>query len=172
MIILRHCESEFNRLYGLSGRDPMVPDPPLSTRGLAHANTLVSALRHKRITRILVSPFTRALQTATPLARALGITPQITPLIRERCLYSCDIGSPATVLAQDWPHLDFAHLPEQWWSAGPESDQALGVRAQHFRQQMRHEDSQGQTLVVSHWWFLLALSGQSLENGDWLPLAP
>lgn len=172
MIILRHCESEFNRLYGLIGRDPMVPDPPLSAQGHAHAHALVQTLRNRDITHILVSPFTRALQTATPIARALGITPQITPLVRERCLYSCDIGSPATVLAQDWPHLDFAHLREHWWGSQPESDHALSTRVQDFRQQMRSNKACGQTLVVSHWWFLLELSGQSLENGDWQHLTP
>lgn len=172
MIILRHCESEFNRLYGLSGRDPSVPDPALSAHGQDHAYALVDELRHKNITNILVSPFTRALQTATPIARALGITPVITPLVRERGMYSCDIGSPASVLAQDWPHLDFADLPEKWWSPQPESDHALSRRAQRFREQMQQKKPHGHTLVVSHWWFLLELSGQSLENGDWLHLSP
>lgn len=94
MIILRHCESEFNRLYNLSGRDPCVPDPALSAHGQDHAYALVDELRHKNITRILVSPFTRTLQTATPIARALGLTPQITPLVRERGMYSCDVAPP------------------------------------------------------------------------------
>ena len=172
MIILRHCESEFNRLYDLSGRDPCVPDPTLSAHGQAHACALVDELRAQDITRILVSPFTRALQTATPIARALGLTPQITPLVRERGLYSCDIGSPASTLAQEWPQLDFADLAEHWWSPQPESGHALSLRAQRFRDQMRQEKPQGQTLVVSHWWFLLELSEQSLENGDWLHLSP
>lgn len=172
MIILRHCESEFNRLYSLSGRDPLVPDPPLSAQGQDHASALVDELSHKGIDRILVSPFTRALQTAMPIARALGITPKLTPLVRERGMYSCDVGSPASALAQDWPHLDFAHVPETWWSPLPEPDHALSQRAQHFRQMMRQEKHDGQTLVVSHWWFLLELSGQSLENGDWLHLSP
>lgn len=172
MIILRHCESEFNRLYNLSGRDPHVPDPALSAQGQDHAYALVDELSHKGINRILVSPFTRALQTATPIARALGLTPQITPLVRERGMYSCDIGSPASTLAQNWPDLDFAHVPEQWWSPQPEPDHALSLRARQFRQTMRQTRHDGQTLVVSHWWFLLELSGQSLENGDWLHLSP
>ncbi|OUJ00756.1 histidine phosphatase family protein [Acetobacter sp. DsW_54] len=172
MIILRHCESEFNRLYNLSGRDPCVPDPALSAHGQDHAHALVDELRHKNITRILVSPFTRTLQTATPIAHALGLTPQITPLVRERGMYSCDVGSPASALMQDWPQLDFAHLPEKWWSPLPESDRALSLRAQQFREQMRKDAPHEHTLVVSHWWFLLELSNQSLENGDWLHLSP
>ncbi|QEO16535.1 histidine phosphatase family protein [Acetobacter vaccinii] len=168
MIILRHCESEFNRLYTLHGRDPNLPDPGLSARGLAHAQELVPQLTGLGITRILVSPFTRALQTARPLATALGIVPEITPLIRERGLFSCDEGTPASTLAGDWPALDFSHLAEHWWSPPPEPDHALNQRAQDFRTTLKtHPHPQGQTLVVSHWWFLLALSDRSLENGEW-----
>lgn len=168
MIILRHCESEFNRLYNQTGRDPNLADPGLSAAGKTHADQLVYALGHLPITRILVSPFTRALQTATPLARALNITPEISPLLRERGLYSCDIGTEPSTLACDWPHLDFAGLDDTWWSPQPESDQHMQKRVQLFRQFMATQPDADQTLVVSHWWFLLGLCGDSLENGDWL----
>lgn len=167
MIILRHCESEFNRLYTLTGQDPNVADPTLSATGQAHAQQLVAELSHLPITRILVSPFTRALQTAAPLARALQITPEITPLIRERGLYSCDQGSPTSSLQARWPQLNFTNLPEQWWSEQPEADHTMQRRVQHFRAFMHQQPDAAHTLVVSHWWFLLGLCGDSLENGDW-----
>ena len=167
MIILRHCESEFNRLYTLTGQDPNVTDPGLSAAGLAHAQNLVTELSGQPITRILVSPFTRALQTAAPLARALNITPEITPLIRERGLYSCDEGSPTSALQTAWPHISFADLPEEWWSEQPETDRQLQHRVHLFKAAMRHRPEGARTLVVSHWWFLLGLCGDSLENGDW-----
>ncbi|WP_373878373.1 phosphoglycerate mutase family protein [Acetobacter pasteurianus] len=71
MIILRHCESEFNRHYNLHGGDPGLEDPHLSAEGKAHAQDLALKLADRGIRRILVSPFTRALQTATPLAQRL-----------------------------------------------------------------------------------------------------
>ncbi|MGO3517038.1 MAG: hypothetical protein ACTINM_00815 [Acetobacter cibinongensis] len=40
-------------------------------------------------------------------------------------------------------------------------------RVQLFRQFMATQPDADQTLVVSHWWFLLGLCGDSLENGDW-----
>ncbi|MFT9025434.1 histidine phosphatase family protein [Acetobacter indonesiensis] len=167
MIILRHCESEFNRLYTLTGRDPGVADPSLSQQGRDHAQRLVQELAAEPITRILASPFTRALETAAPIAKALGITPEITPLVRERGMYSCDEGSPASALCAAWPRLDFEGLEEVWWSDLPESDRALQNRVQRFRSFMTAQPEAGQTLVVSHWWFLLGLCGDSLENGDW-----
>lgn len=167
MIILRHCESEFNRLYTLTGRDPGVADPCLSAQGREHARRLVHELAGEHITRILVSPFTRALETAAPIAKALGITPEITPLVRERGMYSCDEGSPASALCSAWPRLDFAGLDEIWWSDLPESDRHLQSRVQRFRSFMAAQPASGETLVVSHWWFLLSLCGDSLENGDW-----
>ncbi|MCX2563841.1 histidine phosphatase family protein [Acetobacter thailandicus] len=166
MIVLRHCESEFNQLYSMTGRDPGTPDPSLSTQGKEHALRLVSELQGS-VTRILVSPFTRTLQTAAPLAQALNITPEIMPLLRERNLYSCDAGSPASTLSKAWPGLDFSQLDEKWWSGHPESDHQLQDRVRQFKAFMRTQPDTSQTLVVSHWWFLLALSGDSLENGDW-----
>ncbi len=172
MIILRHCESEFNRLYTATGRDPGLSDPPLSAQGRVHAQRLVQELMGEGITRILVSPFTRALETATPLARALNITPEITPLVRERAMYSCDEGSHASTLCDTWPHLDFDALDEVWWTVAPESDAMLQNRVQRFRGFMAQQPDAGTTLVVSHWWFLLGLCGESLENGDWQHLHP
>ncbi|WP_395496075.1 histidine phosphatase family protein [Acetobacter sp. KSO5] len=171
MIILRHCESEFNRLYTATGRDPGLSDPPLSTRGRVHAQRLVQELAGEGITRILVSPFTRALETATPLARALNITPEVTPLVRERAMYSCDEGSCASTLYESWPHLNFDALEEVWWTAAPESDGMMQNRVQRFRTFMAQQPDAGTTLVVSHWWFLLGLCGESLENGDWQHLS-
>ncbi|BBC79315.1 histidine phosphatase family protein [Acetobacter orientalis] len=167
MIILRHCESEFNRLYTQTGRDPNLADPALSAAGQAQAQNLVSQLAGLPITRIVVSPFTRALQTAAPLARVLNLTPQITPVIRERGLYSCDEGSCPTTLQAAWPQLDFSALSQRWWSEQPEPDHHMQHRVQTFLASMRQSPDSGQTLVVSHWWFLLGLCGDSLENGEW-----
>ncbi|KDE19502.1 phosphoglycerate mutase [Acetobacter aceti 1023] len=172
MIILRHCESEFNRHYNLHGGDPGLEDPHLSATGKAHAQELALKLADRGIRRILVSPFTRALQTATPLAQRLGITPQIMPLVRERGMYSCDKGTPASALAAAWPHLDFTHIEEHWWSPLPESSASLENRAQQFRQIMAQDTRASETLVVSHWWFLLSLTGESFENGDWQHFSP
>lgn len=172
MIVLRHCESEFNRLFRASGRDPGIPDPPLSARGEAQAEALVPALAGEQIDRILVSPFRRALQTAAPLAAARGLRPLVEPLIRERAAFSCDEGSPPAVLAADWPELDFSGLDDVWWNTGVEQPEQVEERAEFFRRQMRADPAWRRTLIVSHWGFLIALTGSSVENGRWRRLDP
>jgi hypothetical protein len=37
---------------------------------------------------------------------------------------------------------------------------------------MRGDPLAAQTLLVSHWGFLLALTGRSLENGEWIDWNP
>ncbi|GCD55461.1 hypothetical protein NBRC3222_0798 [Acetobacter pasteurianus NBRC 3222] len=75
MIILRHCESEFNRHYNLHGGDPGLEDPHLSAEGKAHAQDLALKLADRGIRRILVSPFTRALQNCHTSGATLGHYP-------------------------------------------------------------------------------------------------
>lgn len=172
MIVLRHCQSEFNRLFTETRKDPGIPDPPLSTTGKQQAEALIPQLVGQKIRRIIVSPYRRALQTAMPIARALGVTPLINPLIRERAAFSCDIGSPRARLAVQWPELDFSALDETWWVSGLEASEVVNERAALFLEEMIAGDNWQETLVVSHWAFLLALTHTSLENGTWMRIDP
>lgn len=172
MIVLRHCQSEFNRLFTATRKDPGIADPPLSEKGEKQAEELVQALVGEGIRHIIVSPYTRALQTAEPIARALNITPTINPLIRERAAFSCDIGSPPAELALNWPKIDFSGLDEMWWSSAIESPEAVEERAALFRAEMVASPMWRDTLVVSHWAFLLAFTRSSVENGSWFRLDP
>ncbi len=172
MIVLRHCESEFNRLFTATRRDPGIPDPPLSEHGHRQAEALVPALAGEKIDRIIVSPFTRTLQTAAPLAQALGVKPVVHPLIRERAAFSCDVGSPPARLALAWPELDFSGLAETWWTTGIETPEEVEERAAIFRTEMSASPVWRKTLVVSHWGFLIALTAASMENGSWRRIDP
>src|SRR5262245_52225028 len=101
MFLLRHGESEFNRHFAQTGRDPGIRDAPLTERGAGQAEAAARHFLHmknnpgrmKAPVRILSSPYTRALQTAEPIARALGLSIQVSPLLGERRLYSCDEGT-------------------------------------------------------------------------------
>lgn len=172
MIVLRHCESEFNRLFTATRRDPGIADPPLSERGRTQADALVPVLASEGIRRIVVSPYTRALQTAEPLARTLGLTPQVHPLIRERAAFSCDVGSPPAALAAAWPEIDFSHLEENWWTTGVERPELVEERAALFRAEMAASPEWPSTLVISHWGFLIAFTHRSFENGSWHRIDP
>jgi broad specificity phosphatase PhoE len=172
MILMRHGQSEFNLHFSATKKDPGIEDPRLTPLGQAQAEAAVQALASVGIRRILASPYTRAMQTAAPVARALGLPVLITPLIRERFHFACDIGTPRSVLASAWPEHDFGGIEEIWWPDATESAEAVLARARDFRRQSIERPDWTHTLVVSHWAFILALSGTSLENGEWIRFDP
>lgn len=175
MILLRHGQSEFNLHFSATRRDPGIVDPRLTELGHAQAAEAARELARERVSRIIVSPYTRALQTAAPLARALGVPVMITPLVRERYAFACDIGTPRTELALAWPEHDFSGVEEVWWPPIEESADSVRDRAALFRAEMAELADWADTVVVSHWGFILSLTGQSVMNGQWLrcdPTAP
>ena len=170
MILMRHGQSEWNRLMTETGRDPGLADPALTAAGLAQAHAVVSKLADRRITRIIASPYRRALQTATPIANARGLTIEVSLWVREHKAFSCDVGSPRSMIAREWPHLDFSHVPEIWWPAENETAPAVRARAEQFSAEMRDAEDWDHTLVISHWGFLRSLTGENFENGEWRKL--
>ena len=172
MILMRHGQSEFNLHFSATKRDPGITDPSLTPLGQSQAEAAAAALADAGITRILASPYTRALQTAAPTARALGLPVQVHAGVRERYHFKCDIGSPPATLAAAWPDHSFDHLDEVWWPSSTESEESVEARAAAFRAEMAADPDWAHTLVVSHWAFLLTLTGQSLENGQWIRFDP
>jgi broad specificity phosphatase PhoE len=172
MILLRHGQSEFNLHFSATKRDPGITDPRLTALGQVQAEAAAEALRGAGITRIVASPYTRALQTASPTARALRLPVLVHPDVRERFHFSCDIGTHRQTLAAAWPEHDFAHLDEVWWPSDTETVASVTERAERFRAEMLADPQWATTLVVSHWAFILTLSGHSLENGTWIRFDP
>jgi broad specificity phosphatase PhoE len=168
MILLRHGQSAFNLHFGATGQDPGIPDAPLTPLGHAQAEAAAEALAAEDIRRILCSPYTRALQTATPVARRLGLPITVTPTVRERYSASCDIGTARTQLALHWPELDFAVLEDVWWPTIEEPHDQFEARATLFRAEMAALPDRAHTLVVCHWGFIQALTGMSVSNGEWV----
>lgn len=172
MILLRHGESEFNRHFSATKRDPGICDPALTERGRAQIEAAAAALGELPITRIIVSPYTRALETAGRLAELLDVPVAVHPLVRERFAFTCDIGSPRAELQRRWPEHDFSGLSEIWWPEAAEPHQNVIDRAARFRAEMAADVEASRCLVVSHWGFILALTGQSILNGQWLHCDP
>lgn len=172
MILLRHGQSEFNLLFTQLRRDPGIPDPKLTPLGHQQAEAAAVALANAGISRIIASPYTRALQTAAPIARALGIPVLVNPLVGERYAFACDIGSPRTELERAWPDHDFSHIDEIWWPQVEEPIAHLQGRAARFRGEMAALPDWSDTLVVSHWGFILAMTGTKVVNGQILRCDP
>jgi len=168
MILLRHGQSEFNLHFSATRRDPGIKDPKLTILGQHQAEQAAEALAREDIRRIIASPYTRALQTAAPLARRLNLPVLVQPQVRERYAFTCDIGSPRAALALEWPHLDWSHLEEVWWPPIEEPADQVIARARLFRAEMAALDDWRHTVVVSHWGFILSMTGESVNNGQWL----
>jgi broad specificity phosphatase PhoE len=172
MILLRHGQSEFNLHFNATRRDPGIVDPRLTDLGHMQAAEAACGLGRARIIRIITSPYTRALQTAAPLARAFGAKVLVNPIVRERYAFTCDIGTPRTDLERAWPEHDFSTIDEVWWPPVEEPATSVAGRAALFRAEMASIPDWSDTLVISHWGFIVALTGESLMNGQWLRADP
>ena len=172
MILLRHGQSEFNLHFGATRRDPGIRDARLTELGHAQARAAVEQLAGQPIARIITSPYTRTLQTVEPIARLLRVPVLVNPIVRERFAFTCDIGSPRADLETAWPEHDFSRIDEIWWPAVEEPEDSIRGRAALFRGEMAALPDWSDTLVVSHWGFILSLTGQSVMNGQWLRCDP
>jgi broad specificity phosphatase PhoE len=166
MHFVRHGQSEFNLAQQEYGRDPGILDAPLTPLGFEQARRAAKDLAGRGITSIIASPYTRALQTASTIAAEIGAGLHICPLAGERRIYSCDIGSPLSRLKETWTHLDFSGVPtENWWPAADESLGDLSRRVVAFKSKWK-DLATPQNALVSHWYFINALTGRDMENGE------
>lgn len=172
MYLLRHGQSLFNLLFTQTRRDPGIEDPELTDLGQAQAEAAAEALAGKVITRVIISPYTRALQTAAPILARFDVPVEIMVGVRERFAFACDIGRHRDELALAFPQHRFDHLPDRWWPEAYETAEETILRANEFRREMQQREDAETTLLVSHWAFILALTGVSIANGELLEYDP
>ncbi len=172
MLLLRHGQSEFNLHMAATRRDPGIIDPRLTEYGHAQAREAARNLAGSGIRRIVTSPYTRALQTVEPIARALDVPVTIHPIVRERYAFACDVGTPRSELARAWPEHDFSRLDDIWWPAVEEPEDSIVARAALFRAELAELPDWSETLVVSHWGFILCMTGLSVANCQWMRCDP
>lgn len=170
MILVRHAESEWNLHYGRTRIDPGIPDPPLTAAGRAQAERLIDQLAAEGVARLISSPYWRALETASIIAQRLDLAISVEPLVRERCAFSCDLGSAPNLLCQHWPSLDFAHLDPQWWGEPEESHASIAQRSATFHAQTVGLPDRAQIAVISHWGFIRAATGHEIGNATFVRL--
>jgi broad specificity phosphatase PhoE len=172
MYLLRHGQSYFNLYFTETRVDPGIEDPELTPLGQQQAIAAADALATRSLTRIIVSPYTRALQTAEPIRTRQLVPVEVMHEVRERAAFACDIGTPTDQLATRFPQHDFAHLPRRWWHEGIEAEEETVRRANEFRTLIAARPDHPTTLLVSHWAFILALTGESLGNGEFIEYDP
>lgn len=174
MILIRHGQSEFNVRFAETRVDPMIRDPHLTDLGrqqIADGAAHIKTHFADRLTRIVTSPYTRTLQSAAILAEHLDLPVLIDATVGEYAKFTCDIGTPRRQLESLWPDLDFGELPDIWWPED-EEDHHVDARARTFRSRMAIDTQWPETLVVSHWGFIRALTGHPVLNAAILRLDP
>lgn len=174
ILCIRHGESTFNRAWRATPVDPLHFDAPLSETGHEQVRQVRPALAGVPVEIVIVSPLTRALQTALGI---FGDHPRAPPMLvehlaRERVENSCDVGRPPALLAADFPSVDLAHLDEVWWHAEGEPDargicvepvERVDARAAAFRSFLRARPERV-IAVVAHGTFFFHLTGRHLAN--------
>lgn len=170
--LLRHGQSEFNVHFAQTRIDPGIEDPALTELGRAQARAAAGVLAPRGLSRIVASPYRRTLETAAVLAEVLGLRVEIDSLVRERCWFVCDVGTPASTLRTLWPGIDFERLGERWWPARGESEAQLAARCGVFASRLHRATDWGETVYVSHWGFIRGLTGLAVGNGTVVELRP
>ncbi|MDD3181236.1 MAG: phosphoglycerate mutase family protein [Alphaproteobacteria bacterium] len=166
MFFMRHGQTTFNEGLKHMGCDPQIHDAPLTGQGKKQV-TLAAQRFGKKVEFILASPYTRALETATIAASILNVPIVVEPLVGEYRQYSCDYGSPVCDLEKAWPHLDFSKVDKgTWWLPFPEPYASLKQRVQSFREEWGYQDAADRTMVVSHWFFINAVTGAYIDNAE------
>jgi broad specificity phosphatase PhoE len=115
VILIRHGQTEFNRVFSTTRRDLGIRDPHLTDQGRRQVQAVARVSGSFNLARLITSPYARALETAAIIAEHLSVPITVDPLIAERFSFTCDIGSPLTELRAGCPDLAFDHLPDPWW---------------------------------------------------------
>jgi 2,3-bisphosphoglycerate-dependent phosphoglycerate mutase len=130
-------------------------DRPLSGRGRDDAVHVADILSRYPISSIYSSPFRRARETITPLARRQSLPVHIEPELRERRLGICKTEDFSDAVEATWRDPSFAH-PEG------ESNAAAQRRGLAVLQRLQQYDTTAQTVLSTHG-NLLALILQSFD---------
>lgn len=102
------------------GHATLPGDPPLHVLGRSHAKRLATRLRHEGVDRIVCSPQQRAIDTAAPLARLLGLVPEIHTGLAE-VDHGTDRYRSVKTLQLEEPHLwkEFLAAPAKFFGKDP-----------------------------------------------------
>ncbi len=83
ILLIRHGENDYVKTQRLAGR---LPGVHLNAKGRAQAAGLAIGLKDAKIKAVFSSPLDRAMETAEPLAKALGLKVQKRPNLIETAL--------------------------------------------------------------------------------------
>lgn len=130
-------------------------DPPLSPVGEAEARHVAGRLKGEDIMTIYTSPLRRSVQTAAPLAAALGVTPVVEEDLREVFLGDVD-GLDLRLLVAEGNQDVRAALREQRWERipGAETQQEFAARTKSVIERLAERHAGSAVAVFTHGGFI------------------
>eukprot|EP00850_Spirogloea_muscicola_P021758 SM000260S09954 [mRNA] locus=s260:134105:139513:- [translate_table: standard] len=174
---IRHGQTEMNVYLARAPagfKDPLMYDTRLTAEGQRQARALaaLAARRAPAPELIVTSPLTRALQTMELVFPAAKAPKVLEAAARERLYMASDVGRSPEVVAHEYPHLYFDHLPTIWWHSDGRQDPLAVIveppdvfdeRVSRFRKWLAARPEHT-IAVVSHWGVLHQLTGRDFGN--------
>jgi broad specificity phosphatase PhoE len=141
---VRHGQSTWNAEGRVQGQAPHVP---LTPAGRLQAQAAAQRLRGCAARHVYSSDLLRALQTAAPIARALGVTAVPEPALREQSLGSLEGRLASELSAQATP--DGEHITSVRWGGG-ESIADVHRRVSVFLRELLASPDRPGIVLVTH----------------------
>ena len=129
---------------------------PLSERGYQEAQRVTEILKTENISRILSSPYRRAIETVEGISRLLGIEIEQEEDFKERVVASHPVEDFALAMTKLWGDEQFA------WPGG-ESNQAARARGVHAVKRVL-ETYPGENIVIATHGNLMVLTMNHFDN--------
>ena len=146
-------------------------DPELSVEGFAQAERLAQYLASESIAAIYVSPLKRALQTAAPLARRLGVTPVVVDDVAEFDRTSNEYIPMEELQATNDPR--WQKLVDGVWDSTDETQEQFKDRVVGAFEKIIEQNSSTSVAVVCHGGvinlFLAHILGVQTQRGFFYP---
>jgi 2,3-bisphosphoglycerate-dependent phosphoglycerate mutase len=170
--LVRHGESTWNTLGLAQGH---CDDAELTRRGADQAQAVAAQFRGRPVRALYASDLRRAMQTAAPLAAALGLAVITDTRLRERSLGILE-GGPSAAILPAVSGLRAGRVADpDTRPAGGESVRDLYQRAAAFADDVAGQRIPGDTVVVAHGGTLRVLAAYlrhvPVERMSWDPLA-
>ena len=168
MMLVRHGETNWNASRLVQGHHDAAR---LTAKGREQARLVADSLREQGFDRLFSSDLDRATETAAIIGAAIGLTPEIDTLLRERSFGTFE-GGPLERLTSDVTGIDDDVLVDpDARPLGGESFRDVVVRAGLF---IERESSSNRLLVVTHGGTIRALrafgTDRPLEGLSWYPV--
>lgn len=177
LILVRHGETEWNATHRAQGQ----ADIPLNEAGRRQAERVAEELSHRRVAAVYSSDLGRALDTARAIAKALDLTVEVDPDLREIDQGEWE-GLETAAIGERWPELwgEARHYSRRPGGESPGEVRARCMQALH-RIVAAHPDDP--VVVVTHGgpirWLSAEAAGlddrgsarlRGVGNGGWVTL--